>query len=584
MSALVADIETDGLSPSTIWTVCANGEEYREPSGFAAAVARAEEVWFHNGIAFDAPVLEGLWDVKIDPKKLRDSMVCARLVDPSRTLWPRKSNKLEDWGEFLGHAKPEHEDWSRYSSEMRHRCMEDVAITTKVVELVKGELEQFSERSVELEHEVQYIIAQQIKNGWLLDQEKAFDLLGILMEERIWQERQCHETFVPIAVPVKEIQPKYKKDGSLSVVGLKFLGDDWVNVGGPLTRIEWQEFNLGSTKQIGERLQRAGWKPYKFTETGQPQVSDDVLENVDIPEAKLIARYLMLQKRIGQIQGWLDAVEDDGRVHGYVNSNGAVTGRMTHSNPNMANVTSGSKEFGHEMRACWTVPKGKRLVGCDASGLELRMLAHYMNDPEYAREVVEGDVHWANTLALGLVPKGTARDKDNPEHEKARGVAKTFIYAFLYGAGDAKVGSIVSGSKREGAALKAKFLAAIPSLDRLIDRVKQASRRGWLKGLDGRRVYVRSQHAALNTLLQSAGAIVMKEALCYTNRYAKLNNLDFLFVGNIHDEFQAEVAEKDAQTFGWIAEGSITAAGESLGLRVPLAGEYKIGSNWAETH
>jgi len=230
----------------------------------------------------------------------------------------------------------------------------------------------------------------------------------------------------------------------------------------------------------------------------------------DIPEAMLIAEYLLVQKRIAQVQSWLDAVEDDGRVHGYVNANGAVTGRMTHSSPNMAQVPAVYSPYGKECRQAWTVPKGYSLVGCDASGLELRMLAHYMDDEGYTYEIINGDIHTANQMAAGL----PTRDK-----------AKTFIYAFLYGAGDAKIGSIVDGTKRDGAKLKAKFLKNTPSLGSLRERVGNASARGYLLGLDGRKLYIRSEHAALNTLLQSAGAIIMKKACKYWTSMLQSGNL-----------------------------------------------------------
>jgi DNA polymerase I-like protein with 3'-5' exonuclease and polymerase domains len=287
------------------------------------------------------------------------------------------------------------------------------------------------------------------------------------------------------------------------------------------------------------------------------------------PEAELIADFLTVQKRLAMAQSWLDFVQEDGRVHGRVNSNGAVTGRMTHYEPNMAQVTAGSKIYGKEMRECWTSREGYKIVGCDASGLELRMLAHYMADDEYTQEVLDGDVHTANQQAAGL---------------PTRDAAKTFIYAFLYGAGDAKIGSIVGGTKSTGKRLKAKFLANTPALRTLRGRVEQAAKRGWLKGLDGRRIYVRSSHAALNTLLQGAGAVVMKKALVFLDEAAKEHGLDYKFVGNIHDEMQAEVLEAHTDFFGELAVQAIEKAGEHFNLRCPTTGEYKVGDNWSETH
>jgi len=192
-----------------------------------------------------------------------------------------------------------------------------------------------------------------------------------------------------------------------------------------------------------------------------------------------------------------------------------------------------------------------------------------MNDEGYTNEILTGDIHTANQLASGL---------------ETRDQAKTFIYAFLYGAGDSKIGSIVGGSAKDGKRLKEKFLANTPSLGRLRERVGVASGRGYVLGLDGRRVYVRSQHAALNTLLQSAGAIVMKKALCLLDEYATKWNINYNFIGNIHDEIQTEVREEKAKVFGGLAISCVEAAGIHYKLNCPLAGEFKVGNSWADTH
>jgi DNA polymerase I-like protein with 3'-5' exonuclease and polymerase domains len=449
-------------------------------------------------------------------------------------------------------------------------CKQDVLVNVKVYDALQGVLSGFGSESISLEHRVQSIITNQTENGWLLDQEKAFVLLAELKERKFDLEDKVQQTFKPLPTFIKTIKPKFKKDDSLSVVGLKFLGDQWVTVGGEFSRLDYPEFNLGSRQQIGRYLQYFGWKPKKFTDKGQAIVDESVLSKVTgIPEANMIAEYLMVQKRIAQIQSWLDAVEDDGRVHGYVNSNGAVTGRMTHSSPNMAQVPSSNAPYGKDCRACWTSPKGYKVVGMDASGLELRMLAHYMNDEAYTNEILTGDIHTANQLASGV---------------DTRSQAKTFIYAFLYGAGDAKIGSIVGGNARDGRRLKEKFLSNTPSLRDLRERVSVSATRGYVFGLDRRRVYVRSEHAALNTLLQSAGAIVMKKALCLLDEYASAWNLDYKFIGNIHDEIQTEVREDQADAFGRLAVSCIEASGIHYKLNCPLTGEYQIGNNWSETH
>ena len=569
MSEAYIDIETDGLNPTKIHLLGQLKDgvytEHFQDFDYEKGVT----YYAHGGIGFDYPVLNHLWGCGDSDSgtSLKDTLVLSRLANPSRD----NGHSLDAWGSTLGYAKGDHSDWTQLSDEMRTYCKRDVELLSKVHKRLQVELKGFSEESIELEHQVAHIVHQQVENGWLLDQGKVWDLLATLKEKKFELEDEVHTTFRPVAKAVREITPKINKDGTTSKVGLKYLGDDCLLlVGGTHTRIEFEDFNLGSRKQIGERLVALGWKPTSFTPTGQPIVSESVLMRLEgFPEAELIADFLTVQKRIAMAQSWLDAVGDDGRVHGRVNSNGAVTGRMTHYEPNMAQVTAGSKIYGKEMRQCWTSREGYKIVGCDASGLELRMLAHYMADDEYTKEVLDGDVHTANQRAAGL---------------PTRDGAKTFIYAFLYGAGDAKIGSIVGGTKGDGRKLKAKFLANTPALRTLRGRVEQAAKRGWLKGLDGRRIYVRSSHAALNTLLQGAGAVIMKQALVYLDEAAKEHGLDYKFVGNIHDEFQTEVLEAHTEQFGKLAVEAIEMAGEHFNLRCPTTGEYKVGNNWSETH
>ena len=525
-----------------------------------------EEVIGHNFIDFDAVHLENIVGVSLAGLKVTDTLILSKLYNPQL----EGGHSLRAWGDRLHFPKGKHVDFDKLTPEMVEYCTQDLRVTKKVYDVLTSKLASFGDTSVHLEHEVQKIITKQIQNGWELDQRKCLDLLATLKERRLEIEEEVHDKFIPLASYVKEITPKYKKNGELSNVGLKFLGDNWECVTGPFSRVEFPEFNLGSRQQIGRYLQYFGWKPANFTEKGHVIVDEAILSKVTgIPEAQLIAEYLLVQKRTAQIQSWLDAIKRDGRVHGYVNTIGAVTGRMTHSSPNMSQVPASYSPYGSDCRSCWTVPKGRKLVGADASGIELRMLCHYMNDEEYTHEVINGDVHTANQKAAGL---------------ETRDSAKTFIYAFLYGAGDAKIGSIVGGTKRDGARLKELFLRNTPSLRQLRERVSNAAVRGYLKGLDNRKLVIRSNHAALNTLLQSAASVVMKKSLTILDEYAKLHSIDYKFVGNIHDEFQAEVREDQADKFGWLAVECIKAAGIKLNLRCPLDGEYKVGKTWAETH
>ena len=576
MKQFVLDIEANGLDPDTIWCIVVRQIGHDDSLTWSGDRLPEFITWLqlqdeceligHNLIGYDIPVLEQLLSADFSKCKITDTLVMSRLANPSR----EGGHSLDNWGTVLNCPKGDHNVWDVFSYDMLEYCIQDVKVNTLVYQRLLLELKDFKPESVDLEHQVQSVISKQIKTGWLLDQEKAYHLLATLKEKKNDLEDEVHQVFKPLPTFVKEITPKIKKDGSLSVVGLKFLGEQWQTAVAPFSRIDFPVFNLGSRQQIGRHLQYYGWKPKQFTETGQAIVDEAVLGTVKgIPQAALIAEYLMIQKRVAQVQSWLEAVKEDGRVHGYVNSNGAVTGRMTHSSPNMGQVPAVYSPYGKECRDVWTVPKGYKLVGMDASGLELRMLAHYMNDEGYTNEILTGDIHTANQLASGL---------------ETRDQAKTFIYAFLYGAGDAKIGSIVGGTRQDGKRLKEKFLRNTPSLGKLRERVSLAAGRGYVYGLDGRRVYVRSEHAALNTLLQSAGAIVMKKALALLDQYATKWKIDYNFIGNIHDEIQTEVREEKAKVFGGLATSCVEAAGIHYKLNCPLAGEFKVGNSWADTH
>ena len=452
-------------------------------------------------------------------------------------------------------------------------CVRDVQLNTLVLKQLKKEAKGFSKDSVCLEHHIADIMKQQERDGFKFHEMSANLLLAELRESMQSIEDEVHETFQPRWVDEKLVTPYIRKDGVLSKRGL--TDDEYkrcLNTSNyePFMRKTLQEFNLGSRKQIGEYLTDFGWKPDRFTPTGQPIVDEKTLSEIThIHEANLIAKFLLLQKRIAQIESWLEAVQEDGRVHGFVIPNGAITGRMTHRNPNLAQVPSSSSPYGKECRSCWVVEEGNKLVGIDASGLELRMLAHYMNDKEFINEIINGDIHTSNQKLAKL---------------KSRDKAKTFIYALMYGAGDEKLGKVVGGNTSDGKRARQYFFDNKPEFKSLRDRVQRAAAKKYLKGLDGRKLYIRNNHAALNTLLQGAGAIVMKKALSLLDSQLKLNTVDYKFVANIHDEWQVEVRESQADFVGLRAVEAIIEAGEHFNLRCPLDGEYKVGDNWSETH
>ena len=574
---LVFDIETDDLDATLIHCIVAqdlNTEEiYKFPpdklqEGYKF-LTTADTLIGHNIIGFDIPMVHKFSDVDLSSIPVIDTLVLSRLFNPAR----EGGHSLEKWGYKLGYHKIEFSDYLNYSEDMMNYCVRDVELNTVVLKELRKESKGFDKQSVELEQRVSKIIKQQEVNGFKFDTQHGLLLLAELREKKQAIEDEVHNTFKPKWVDDKLVTPYIKKDGELSKRGLtddeydRCITTQNMN---PFMRQQLVDFNLGSRKQIGEYLIDFGWKPDRFTPTGQPIVDEKTLSQIThIHEANLIAQFLLLQKRIAQIDSWIEATEEDERVHGFVIPNGAITGRMTHRNPNMAQVPSSHSPYGKECRACWIVEDNNVLLGVDASGLEIRMLAHYMNDEEYTNEILNGDIHTANQELARL---------------ESRDTAKTFIYALMYGAGDEKLGKVVGGSTADGKRARQYFFDNKPSFKSLRDRVQRASAKKYLKGLDGRKLYVRNQHSALNTLLQGAGAIVMKKALVILDDVLKLNNIEYKFVANIHDEWQIEVKESQADFVGGLAVDSIVKAGEYFNLRCPLDGEYKTGVNWSETH
>lgn len=261
------------------------------------------------------------------------------------------------------------------------------------------------------------------------------------------------------------------------------------------------------------------------------------------------------------------------RIHGRVNTNGAVTGRCTHSKPNMAQVPATGAPWGHECRSLFRASSDRILVGADASGLELRCLAHYMarwDNGEYADRILNGDIHTANQKAAGL---------------PTRSMAKNFIYALIYGAGTPKIGAIIGGDARDGSILKKRFFKSFPAIMFLRNSIdKIVEERGTLKGLDGRKLHVRSAHSALNTLLQSAGAVLMKKATVIAHELFEERGLSATQVAHVHDEIQFECLIDEADAVGEAVKDAIVLAGEHFDLRCPLNGDYKVGHTWADTH
>lgn len=440
-------------------------------------------------------------------------------------------------------------------------------------------------QSIKLEHQVAKIITQQEINGVQFDINKAQGYIKELEERKEDLYRKIRpflkkEVVIPYKVEVKK---PFKKDGTHPLSVINWFGENIPDIGGPFSRVDFEEPSISKRQKLSAQLLRLGWKPRHFTEKGSPKITVDKepcpsLLKIDGSIGKDLASWFTYNHRQSQIQGWLDQprLAVDGRLPAGANPCGTNTGRMRHRV--VVNVPKAVKQviFGHEMRSLFIAKEGYKLVGHDASGLELRMLAHYMNDPHYTEVLLNGDLHSFNQELAGL---------------PTRDDAKTFIYAFNYGAGDKKLGSIVGGDSKAGAEIRERFLANNPALGRLIERVKKASERGYLIGLDGRKLMMRrndrgkvATNKALNTLLQGAGAVVMKVSMCYLDKWVKQYELDVKKVIDMHDEAQAEVHPDHVEKYSQLAVKSIIKAGEFLNLRCPLDAEAKVGNNWAETH
>tara|TARA_R110002033_G_scaffold49772_1_gene96641 strand:+ start:542 stop:2209 length:1668 start_codon:yes stop_codon:yes gene_type:complete len=555
MTKAVVDIETDGLNATKIHCIVARcyasdkekvwvGEECNQ---FAEWSGQIDQFIMHNGISFDAPILNRLTGSNIKLSQVRDTLIESQLYNPIR----EGGHSLESWGERLNFPKGNMTEFKDYSPEMLEYCKKDTELTSKLAKTMEEEGKKFSIRSYEMERKVRAIIDQQQKNGFAFNIREGMLLLARLEDEQHQLEKDAEEMFEPIITysPVKKI-PKSTP------------------------------FNIASRKQIAERLMELDWKPKQFgkeikLKDGSTKknvvVSEEILDKINMKEAQMFSRYFLLQKRTGLLKAWVQQCQEDERVRGKVLTLKTVTGRMAHHSPNMAQVPASYSPYGKECRELWTVsnPDTHVLVGTDASGLELRCLAHYMDDPKFTKEVLTGDVHTANMKAAGL----TDRDQ-----------AKTFIYAFLYGAGPAKIGKVVGGNAKTGQQLMVKFLSNMPKLKTLRDNVTAAAEVGPIKALDGRNLHIRSTHASLNTLLQGAGAIVCKQWLVHMDEHIRKTGVDVKLVASVHDEYQFEVAKKDVERFGKITKDAMLETTMTLDMKCPLDCEYKVGNTWAETH
>ena len=579
MSKCIFDIETDGLLDTMTKVHCIviydiDNDKMHSFDGQVTRLRFDDALFFlknfseiigHNILNFDLPALKAIFKYEPEPTQIiRDTLVWSKLVYPNRGQRDADNkaidkdqygrHSLKSWGQRLNFPKNEFDEFEEFTQDMLEYCENDVELNYKLYcKLLDAD---FSEESIQLEHEIHTICLKQTDNGFPFDVEKATKLYAKLAEKRDRLQKELKEVF-----------------GS-------WIVDEGERKNGSYNKIKIVDFNPNSRKHIAKRLtELRGWKPKEFTPTDEPKVDEDILSKLDFPEAQLMAEAFRVNKLIAQLSegkhAWLYH-EKNGRIHGSVNTMGSISSRCSHSHPNIGQVPSVKTEYGKECRELFYAPQGWSLLGCDISSLEIRVVSHYLasfDGGSYAKTVVNGDIHEANRKAADL----PSRDQ-----------AKTFIYGLLYGAGEAKLGQIVGKDKGEGRKLKNRFFKKVPAFQKLREKVFKKAERGYLFGLDGRKVPVRSKHSALNTLCQSAGAIVCKKWVVEFHKMMDLlgfkEDVDYQQVAFVHDEIQVLVRSGLEDEVGKVAVKAITKSGALLNLRVPLTGEYNFGSNWAETH
>ena len=626
---LFFDIETDGLLDdlTKIHCMCIIDDSddsvhlYR-PDEITEGVKKLNDalqngiqICGHNIIKFDISAIEKLYPYVFHVSRearplVVDTLVLSHLMYSEckgsdmglfkRGILPGNligSHSLKAWGYRLGELKGTYANdhgetaWDAFNEDMLKYNQQDVVVTRKLYEYLMNHFKCYPQDAIELEHKAQWLMAQQERNGFTFDLKKAETL-----------EETLRSRFSVLDNELRQIIPKIPDKVFIPKRDNKTLG---YKKGVPIQR--YKDFNPKSRQQLEWLiLNHYHYKPSEpdLWEEDRLKIDDETFKYLkenpdgDVPEelqriSGVMEEYLMISKRLGQLidgsYGWLKMVKPDGKIHGTVNPCGTVTGRATHAFPNVAQVPASHSPYGKECRELFRVPDGWYEAGIDASGLELRCLAHYLyryDHGGYAHEILNGDIHTANQKAAGL----PTRDQ-----------AKTFIYAYLYGAGDAKMGKIINGTAKEGKAIKKRFLEHTPAVAQLRDAIKHTLvasefhgevknwKRKYLFGLDRRPLKVRSFHSALNLLLQSAGALICKYWIVTLEDHLIAlgydHGKDFQYMAWVHDEVQIACRTKEiAEVVCKEAARSMLETGDHYHFHVRLDVEGKIGKNWYDCH
>lgn len=623
----VFDIEADGFleEVTRLWVLVIRNADTSEvvgvwnpQSGFdegLRVLKEADLLIGHNVIKYDLAVLDKLYGFTVEPSKVYDTLVGARLAYPDvaqRDMKDRdlpkdcfKRHSLKAWGHRLGNAKAEYEGgFDEWSQEMEDYCVQDTSTNVDLFKHIEPILSDMPD-ALALEFDVQRLMHQVELNGWPFDFNKAIALQGRLSDER---EKVRQELVGVFGTWAKPVPSETVKDDAGKVLRVDYAFDPktsnktrGVTKGNPFCKIEWETFNPASRHHIARCLkERHGWEPQVFTDGGQPKIDDDILEALEYPEARLIGRYLMLEKRLSQLaegdRSWLNYYKPEtGKIYPSYSTIGTNTTRMAAHGPNIQQVPANDKPFGPECRSLFHVPKGWFGCGTDMAALEARVLGHYLSHFDggaYAKVLLTADVHWFNAQAFGFIAQGTTRDKHNQLHETSRQRAKLLLYQMLYGAGPELLGTVVGGGTADGARLKKMFFTNIPAISKLEGACKAASKRGYIKAIDGVKLPTRSEHSALNLLLQGTGARICKAWLHGIDvDLTKIHGLkhgwdgDYVILGACHDE--AQTAGRSPEIATLIGETSLKVARgltSKFSFKCDLDADYTLGQDWSATH
>jgi DNA polymerase I len=597
----VFDLETNGLYDEVTTIHCLVLHDLNRdqtftygPDSIAAGLehlATADVLIGQNILFYDIPVIRKLYPFyTFAAARIIDTLITTRLIWPKEKLYDmdteqytqvppklRGSASLKAWGYRLSDYKINFKDFKEYSEEMLAYCIQDVNVTTQLFRHTQKQT--CSEAALKLEHDFALAIEKQIRSGFPFDVDACLDMVDDLRTKQATLGANLKELFPP------------KKIETIFVPKVNNAGRGYVK-GQPFTKVMHEEFNPGSRQQIVDQLQtKYGWVPEKSTEKGNPILDDDVLSALPYPEAKPLAEYMLIKKRLGQIadgnNAWLKLVNDEtGCMHGDVVTNGCITGRCAHRNPNMGQVPAGYSEYGKECRSLFHAPDGWTLIGVDAKALELRCLAGYLahwDGGEYARVVTDEsiDIHVFNQEIFGVA---------------TRDIAKRLLYGLLYGCGALKAGTIIDPNEKDelvlrklGSTAMNSFMQGIPALKALKDRIAHnIAKREYLIGLDGRPLFCRSDFKGLNVLLQSSGALIMKQVVIELHN--KMYDLGYIYGHNwqqhamIHDEVQVSCPPAMVDTLTSVALEAFPASKQFFDFQCPIHGDAHVGYSWDQTH